>query len=113
MPLCIVKVIREGCFAFCYGLSSVIFASDCVLNKIKNGAFQECLISTIILPEQVSSIGEGCFQVCRNLRSITFPASLASFGEYSFEACDNLQQNQLVIQHLKNVHDLLKLYLKV
>lgn len=43
-----------------------------------------CQITTISLPESVTSIGKEAFAQCAMLSSITFPESLASIGDYAF-----------------------------
>ena len=44
----------------------------------------------ILLPENLTSIGEYAFYECSSLTSITIPNSVTSIGEYAFQFCDSL-----------------------
>ena len=44
----------------------------------------------IIIPENITSIGEIAFRDCTGLTSVSFPASLTSIGESAFRACTGL-----------------------
>ena len=58
---------------------------------IANGAFMSCesLTSTII-PDSITSIGDRVFGYCRSLTSITIPNSVTSIGSYAFVDCASL-----------------------
>ena len=43
-------------------------------------------ITSVVIGEGVTSIGESAFSQCSNLTSITLPASLTTIGEYAFES---------------------------
>ena len=47
------------------------------------------LITNLIIPDSVTSIGDYAFAYCDNLTSITIPDSITSIGDYAFY-CDNL-----------------------
>lgn len=44
-----------------------------------------------IIPDGVTSIGEGTFSGCENLRKITIPKTVISIGECAFERCRSLE----------------------
>ena len=48
------------------------------------------LVTELVIPEGVTSIGNYTFQYCRCLTSITIPESVTSIGNYAFEGCSNL-----------------------
>ncbi|MBO7599467.1 MAG: leucine-rich repeat domain-containing protein [Bacteroidales bacterium] len=66
-----------------------------MVTRIADNAFCQCNISSVIIPETVTSIGTWAFMRCWNLTSIKIPNSVTSFGSVVFSECDNLQYNEL------------------
>lgn len=57
------------------------------------GAFRECTaLSSIHLPENLTTIGVKAFQSCTSLKSITFPDSLTKLENYAFQNCTSLEK---------------------
>ncbi|MDD7754208.1 MAG: leucine-rich repeat domain-containing protein, partial [Clostridiales bacterium] len=54
------------------------------LRSIGEHSFSETNISTITIPEGVTSIGNSCFKKCRSLTSIELPSSLINIGDEAF-----------------------------
>lgn len=52
-------------------------------------------LSSIILPEGITSIGRAAFLDCANLQSITLPTSVTSIGAYAFSKCYYLKSIDL------------------
>ena len=48
-------------------------------------------ITTIIVDDGVTSIGNVAFDYCTNLTSVTLPNSLKSLGDYAFSGCSSLK----------------------
>ena len=79
------------CFFIC---NSTYFQNDdvCLFNKDKTA-----IISTIkdcvnyIIPNSVTSIGDGAFSCCESLQNITIPNSVTSIGDEAFISCKSLQ----------------------
>ena len=58
---------------------------------IAGHAFQGCSgLTSITIPNSVTSIGDYAFSACSGLTSITIPNSVTSIGEYAFESCSGL-----------------------
>ena len=54
-------------------------------------AFYDCTgLTSITIPNSVTSIGEGTFSHCTGLTSITIPNSVTNIGEYAFSYCTGL-----------------------
>ena len=47
---------------------------------------------TIVLAEEITSIGESLFENCSNLTSITLPESIVEIGAFAFNGCDALEK---------------------
>ena len=58
---------------------------------IGDGVFGTKEITSVTIPDTVTSIGEGAFFYCQNLTSVTIPDSVTSIGAYAFYNCENLK----------------------
>ena len=48
-------------------------------------------ITSVVIPNSVTSIGDYTFSGCAGLTNITIPNSVTSIGTYAFSACNNLE----------------------
>ena len=61
------------------------------VTSIGDGVFDGCTnLTSITIPEGVTTIGEGAFYQCRNLSSIKIPSSVTSIGGTAFYGCSGL-----------------------
>ncbi len=61
------------------------------VTSIGSSAFFGCTgLTSITIPNSITSIGEWAFGLCTSLTSITIPNSITSIGEYAFYLCTSL-----------------------
>lgn len=96
-----VKEIKDSTFYDCESLTSIIIPDS--VTSIGNDAFGECYeLINITIPNSVTSIGDGVFYDC-SLTSINIPDSVNYIGEDVFNDCSNL--NTIIIQEGNTVYD--------
>ena len=58
-------------------------------------AFSSCTsLTSIVIPDSVTSIGNHAFRSCTSLTSVTIGNSVTSIGSYAFSDCASLQYNE-------------------
>ncbi|MDO4932752.1 MAG: leucine-rich repeat domain-containing protein [Prevotellaceae bacterium] len=73
----------------CSGLTSVTIPNS--VTTIKMFAFYGCSsLVSITIPNSVTTIGDYAFHGCSTFSSITFPNSVTSIGAHAFENCSSL-----------------------
>ena len=61
------------------------------VTSIGYGAFSECIsLTSVTIPDSVTSIGDFAFTHCAGLTSVTIPGSVTSIGDYAFSECSGL-----------------------
>ena len=87
----IYKVVRIGYHAFddCTSLTSITIPEG--VTSIGYYAFSACRsLTSVTIPEGVTSIERGAFQYCTSLTSVTIPEGVTSIGERTFYGCSSL-----------------------
>lgn len=84
-----VTTIDVWAFGGCTGLTSITIPNS--VTSIGNSVFNGCTgLTSINIPNSVTSIGDFAFSNCKSLTSITIPDSVTSIGSYVFQSCPNL-----------------------
>lgn len=61
------------------------------ITSIGEYAFSGCYnLTSIVIPNNITSIGEDAFRFCKSLTSITIPNSVTSIGKGAFSNCESL-----------------------
>ncbi len=85
-----VKKISSRAFSGCNNLTSITIPNS--VTSIGDYAFNYCAnLTSITIPDSVLSIGSSAFWGCTGLTSITIPGSVSSIGSNAFYGCTNLK----------------------
>lgn len=83
-----VKSIGEYAFSGC-SLTSIDIPDS--VTSICTGAFYECKsLTSIVIPDGVKSIGDFAFYWCSNMTSVVIPDSVTTIGDYAFYLCSDM-----------------------
>ena len=86
-----VKIIANHAFSWCfYSLKSIIIPDS--VTSIGDGAFSEChSLKSINIPDSVTRIGYSAFKSCGGLTSISIPPSVTTIEDGTFLGCHSLR----------------------
>ena len=85
------RLICSMAFQDCTGLTSITIPNS--VTSIGSSAFCGCTgLTSITIPNSVTEIGFGTFAHCAGLTSITIPNSVTFIGDGAFEDCTSLTQ---------------------
>ena len=75
-----------------YNIPTYIKAENKIyrVNKICGNFLKNIAVSSIVIPNSVTSIGDYAFYNCTDLETIKVPDSITSIGEYAFYECTKL-----------------------
>lgn len=85
--------IEYNAFNGCVNLTSVTIEDG--VDGIQYNAFSKCAISEITIPSSVTTIGNGAFSDCKNLKAVNIGSGLVSLGNGVFNICPKLEKFSL------------------
>jgi hypothetical protein len=65
------------------------------LTSIEDNAFSMSKVTSVVIPEQIETIGKNAFRYCFKLKSVQLPEGLKTLDEYSFFNCTSLSEIRL------------------
>ncbi len=84
------STMRVGVFYNCSQLTSIIIPNT--VTSISYGAFNGCSgLTSLTIPSSVTSIPECAFQTCSSLQNIVLSNNISSIGQFAFSGCRSLQ----------------------
>ena len=88
---CKVVAIKQNTFLDCVGLTSVSIPNS--ITSIGASAFKNCVgLTSVEIPNSVTKIAENTFDGCSSLTSVIIPSSVTSIADYAFYNCSELKQ---------------------
>lgn len=91
-----ITTIPNEAFNGCYLLKNVYIREDIGINTIPSRAFSACAsLTSINIPEGVTTLGEAAFGGCLSLESIKLPTALTTIDRACFTQCISLKSINL------------------
>lgn len=88
--------IGNNLFTGCSDLKNITLPANLKIlgteTDYKQGTFEECGITEIIIPEGVTEITSETFKKCKDLKKVTLPSSLKRIGKNAFCGCIALKE---------------------
>ena len=96
-----IKNINELTFSACSALSTVVLHEE--IFSIGDGAFGECRnLHNLIMPSAIK-IGDGAFRGCTLLEHLVLPENLAELGSNAFYQCTGLISVDFPSKHITKI----------
>ena len=88
-PKTVTKIERNA-FTGCTNMATATFAEDADIQKIGEGAFADCGLTSISIPKKVKTIEREAFRNCKALNKIDVTEFTTDISPEAFKYCDKL-----------------------
>jgi len=88
------------------GCNTSVIPTDGSVTSIGAGAFCRLTLTSITIPNSVTSIGYDAFRECSSLTSVTIPSSVTSIGDAAFYSCKGLTGALVIPEGVTSIGDL-------
>ena len=89
-------------YSFKEHITSVVIEEG--ITSIGNDAFEECtILSSVTIPNGVTSIGDSAFYGCTGLTTVTIPASVTKIDNSAFAGCTNISDVYCYVANPSNL----------
>ena len=88
-PKTVTKIERNA-FTGCTNMATATFAEDADIQKIGEGAFADCGLTSISIPKKVQTIEREAFRSCKVLNKIDVTEFTTKIDPEAFKYCNNL-----------------------
>lgn len=88
-PKTVTKIERNA-FTGCTNMATATFAEDADIQKIGEGAFADCGLTSISIPKKVQTIEREAFRNCKVLNKIDVTEFTTDISPEAFKYCNNL-----------------------
>ena len=85
-----VTSIGANAFQSCSGLTNLSFQAGSQIKTIRQGAFSDCGITSITIPESVQTIEREAFRNCSALTKVNLSKNTTNVSPEAFKYCNNL-----------------------
>ena len=70
------------------------------ITQIGLSSFATCKITSVEIPDSITTIGDQAFAPCNKLTTLTIPTSVTNIGMYAFRDCRNLTSISLLSENI-------------
>ncbi|MCR5589357.1 MAG: leucine-rich repeat protein [Bacteroidales bacterium] len=74
------------------------------LQSNADGTFQDCNMTSVVIPSSITEIGFAAFHQCDSLTSVIVPATVSTIGASAFSYCDNLRSIYFCAQNPPSIN---------
>ncbi len=78
--------------AFCDDTTIKLVVYSDSVERIGDHAFANSMLTSVSLPDKITSIGISAFECCLSLESVKLPLNLKTIGAYAFSGCQSLTE---------------------
>lgn len=84
-----VVALGQSCFLDCTELTSISIPNS--VTTLGNGCFESCVsLTNLTIPSSVTTLEKGCFESCSGLTKVSIPSSITEIPEDCFASCVSL-----------------------